>query len=396
MTQQRARILNEFYSGATGKAQGFRSFKNASTLASYFRKMKELLAYHYRVAYQADGHFTRESDGQVLPADVIELTGAQQWAMEKIMGILRRDDVDSEEVQAQLRHAVRQLYVAMICHVVGSVPFRSSVLSFCAMLSRRVYRKEDSDKRKGSSAAQGVWEERNGYNANLSALTWTAQLIIFDYACFQEQEDENQIPNFLRTMCQKFFQQLAETPFGHILQWRLYLFKVSETTVAKKQARWLLDGDTIEYRGTALHMKQVTQLMGAEYRQAHSLLHDELLLGRARNLVPIESWKLKDDLDMDGYGCSWLSDARNAELVDGADRALLCELQESPELRQIFLKDKGEDEQERRDDGAGAGNHQPDAGTGGQREREKGGGRRKEKNSVRGRLEYMRRMCNSF
>ncbi|KAL7940363.1 hypothetical protein V8C42DRAFT_362771 [Trichoderma barbatum] len=136
MTQQRARILNEFYSGATGKAQGFRSFKNASTRASYFRKMKELLAYHYRVAYRADRHFTRESDDQVLPGDVIELTRAQQRAMEKIMGILQRDGVDSEEVQAQLRHAVRQLYVAMICHVVGSVPFRSSVLSFCAMLSR--------------------------------------------------------------------------------------------------------------------------------------------------------------------------------------------------------------------------------------------------------------------
>ncbi|PKK43131.1 hypothetical protein CI102_13474 [Trichoderma harzianum] len=51
ITQQRARILNEFYSRATGKAQGFRSFKNASTLASYFRKIKELLTYYYRVAY---------------------------------------------------------------------------------------------------------------------------------------------------------------------------------------------------------------------------------------------------------------------------------------------------------------------------------------------------------
>ncbi|KAL7939993.1 hypothetical protein V8C42DRAFT_349840 [Trichoderma barbatum] len=183
MTQQRVRILNEFYSGATGKAQGFRLFKNALTLASYFRKMKELLAYHYRVAHRLDGHFTRESDDQVLLGDVIKLTGPQQRVMENIMGILRRDDVDSEEVQAQLRHAVRQLYVAMICYVVGSVP------------------KEDFDSRKGSSPSQGVWEEPNGYNTNLSALTWTAQLIMFDYACFQEQEDENQIPTFLRMMC---------------------------------------------------------------------------------------------------------------------------------------------------------------------------------------------------
>lgn len=44
-----------------------------------------------------------------------------------------------------------------------------------------------------------------------------AQLLIFNYACFQEQEDEDQIPNFLRTIYQKFFQQLAEMPFSYIL-----------------------------------------------------------------------------------------------------------------------------------------------------------------------------------
>jgi hypothetical protein len=35
MTQQRANILNEFYAGASGKADGFRYYKNASTL--YYR-----------------------------------------------------------------------------------------------------------------------------------------------------------------------------------------------------------------------------------------------------------------------------------------------------------------------------------------------------------------------
>lgn len=87
--------------------------------------------------------------------------------MEKIIGILWQDDINSKEVQAQLRHKVRQLYIAMICYMVGSVLFRLSVLSFCAMLSHRVYRKEDSDNCNGSSAAQ----EPNGYNTNLSALT---------------------------------------------------------------------------------------------------------------------------------------------------------------------------------------------------------------------------------
>ena len=47
MTQRRANILNEFYAKASGKADGFRYFKNASTLVTYFTTMKQLLVYYY-------------------------------------------------------------------------------------------------------------------------------------------------------------------------------------------------------------------------------------------------------------------------------------------------------------------------------------------------------------
>jgi len=80
------------------------------------------------------------------------------------------------------------------------------------MLSRNVYKGQD------------VWEEPGNFKSYQSALTWTVQMIFFDYACFEEQEDEDQIPVFLRKICQKFFQQLAETPFEHILRWQPYLF----------------------------------------------------------------------------------------------------------------------------------------------------------------------------
>jgi hypothetical protein len=76
-------------------------------------------------------------------------------------------------------------------------------------------------------AVRGVWHEPGNFNSSLSALVWTAQLVLFDYACFQQQADERKIPRLLRGLCQKWFQQLAEAPFGHILQWRLYLFEVA-------------------------------------------------------------------------------------------------------------------------------------------------------------------------
>jgi Lhr-like helicase len=323
MTQQRANILNEFYAGASGKADGFRYFKNASTLVTYFTTIKQLLVYYYRVVYNEDGHFTRAKPDQVLPRDVIQPTAPQIQAIDEIMEALAVED--KEEAELALKHAIRRLYLALICHTVGSVPFKSPVLSFCAMLSRKVRGK-----------GRGLWEEPGNFNSHLSALTWTAQLVLFDYACFQEQDDEDQIPVFLAKICKKFFQQLAETPFGHILQWRLYLFKVGKVAIAKHQARWLLDGQTVEYRGVELQMSQISDLVVSEYQQAHALLYDELLF-QAKDLIPMESWRLKDDLDLEDFGGSWLSHPSNSEFLEGAELALFRRIQSNAELRAMFL-----------------------------------------------------------
>ena len=67
------------------------------------------------------------------------------------------------------------------------------------MLSRTV-------QKQAVQARLGLWQEPGNFNHYLSALTWTAQLVIFDYACFQEQEDKSQIPVFLVKVCKRFFQ----------------------------------------------------------------------------------------------------------------------------------------------------------------------------------------------
>jgi hypothetical protein len=74
ITQQRANILNEFYTRASGKADGFWYFKNASTLVTYFTTIKQLLVYYYRIVYCNNGHFTRAQLEQTLPGDVIQPT----------------------------------------------------------------------------------------------------------------------------------------------------------------------------------------------------------------------------------------------------------------------------------------------------------------------------------
>ncbi|KAJ3464901.1 hypothetical protein MRS44_009687 [Fusarium solani] len=326
MTQQRAKRLNEFRDAggsSSGKPGGFRSFKNESSLTSYFRRMKQLLVYYYRVVFCEDGHFTRENEDQVLPRDVIEPTPQQQRAMEGIIDALREQDEmakeksadkeDDDERDAELKHAIRNFYVSLICQTVGSRPFRSAVLSFCAMLSRKkaFTRREAND---DEQRKRCVWNEPGNFNSNLSALTWTAQLILFDFVCFHKQDDEDGYPNCWRRCA-----------------------KTSRTAFAKNQARWSLDGQTIDYMGTKLHMEQVSQLVVSEFRQAHSLLYDELLFG-ANDIAPIEAWRLQDDLDLDDYGGSWLTDERNAEILKGTQDALLRQIEHRAELRGVYVR----------------------------------------------------------
>jgi hypothetical protein len=61
MTYQRRMALSDFTGGhsSPGKDRdkhAFRNFKNESSLTTYFRTAKELLAYYYRVVHREDGH----------------------------------------------------------------------------------------------------------------------------------------------------------------------------------------------------------------------------------------------------------------------------------------------------------------------------------------------------
>jgi len=217
MTQQRANILNEFYTGASGQAGGFRYRKEPSTLTDYFRVWQQLLAYYWRVVWAKEDHFTTssqpepelEQQGQGLLPNALQPTPSQAQATEAVLAALALDP-DEDEDQLLLQHAVRKLCLALICQQVGSTPFQSPVVSFCAMLSRAAVRGKAEPvelvEPTKPGHGHGAWQEPGNFNHYLSALTWTVQLVIFDYACFQEQDDEAQIPVFLAKVCKQFFQ----------------------------------------------------------------------------------------------------------------------------------------------------------------------------------------------
>jgi hypothetical protein len=62
-----------------------------------------------------------------------------------------------------------------------------------------------------------------------------------------------------------------------------------------------MDRQTVEFRRVALQILQILDLVVLEYQQAHALLYDELLL-QSKDLIPIEYWRLKDNLDLEDFG----------------------------------------------------------------------------------------------
>ncbi|MGH8010316.1 MAG: hypothetical protein ACREQ3_25255 [Candidatus Binatia bacterium] len=237
---------------------------------------------------------------------------------------------------SRLACAVRRFYIGLVCHDVGGVPFRSPVISFCAMLSRKKPRKGSGDeqtRKSGNSQKStrpsadeeldtddvwasrqkrklGTWVKPRHYTSHLSKLVWVAQLMIFETACFYKKGEEDQVPAVLERICRRFMHQKGETAYGHILQWRLYLGTVAESAISSTQARWSLDGEEMVLLGKRFSMNHVPQLVVSEYKMARTILFDKLLFG-AKDIPSVEAWMLHDDLDAEEYGGSWLTNERN-------------------------------------------------------------------------------------
>jgi hypothetical protein len=97
--------------------------------------------YYYQVVYSENSHFTRikaRLDPR-LPADIIQPTIPQIQAIDEIIKALVLED--KEKVELALKHVIRRLYLVLICYTISSILFKSVVLSFCVMLSRKVRRK---------------------------------------------------------------------------------------------------------------------------------------------------------------------------------------------------------------------------------------------------------------
>lgn len=64
----------------------------------------------------------------------------------------------------------------------------------------------------------GSWKVPGNYSSHLSAMIWTAQLVIFKSVCFKVTDRKDDILAALAQVYRKYIHQAGETAFGHILQ----------------------------------------------------------------------------------------------------------------------------------------------------------------------------------
>jgi Orsellinic acid/F9775 biosynthesis cluster protein D/Helicase conserved C-terminal domain len=315
LTWPRQLALNRFHTAATGKARGFNPHKAPSSLTTYLGYWKQFVSYYCRVVYQK-GHFTPSDGDRTTPEDSIQPTAAQQTAWEEAFRSAGHDE------RTTLQENMVTWSLSMICHEFGAHRYHSALLSFCAMLSVK--------------PSTLTWKEPGNYNSCLSGLIWVVQLIIF-YACARrEKSSQRDTLSSIEEHCEKFLKQDTETPMGEILGWRLLLFRVSKEMVGSHQAVWDPEEKTITYGDVDLHMDQIPQLLLSEFTKARRLLYDELLF-QAPGLPRMRGGALKDNLDADAVGSSFLQHWGNAELLQPLARSLIGVIQRSKRLRDSFL-----------------------------------------------------------
>ena len=100
------------------------------------------------------GYFTASQPEQQPLPNTLQPTSAQAQATRAVLAALAVDPQE-EGQQQQLQHAVRKLSLALICQQVGSTPFASPILSFCAMLSRTALRKPKQEGASSTGVAIG-------------------------------------------------------------------------------------------------------------------------------------------------------------------------------------------------------------------------------------------------
>jgi hypothetical protein len=83
-------------------------------------------------------------------------------------------------------------------------------------------------------------------------------------------------------------------------------------------------------------MDQIPTLLASEYQDCHRLLYNELMMSQT-TVSRMRSWVLKDGPNVDTIDWNFMQHRDNANLLKGADTALLSAIEQSEQLSRVFL-----------------------------------------------------------
>ena len=83
-------------------------------------------------------------------------------------------------------------------------------------------------------------------------------------------------------------------------------------------------------------MDQIPTLLASEYQDCHRLLYDDLMMSQ-KTIGHMHSWALRDGPNVDTIDWNFTQHRDNANLLKGADTALLSAIDRSEQLSHVFL-----------------------------------------------------------
>ncbi|GAB7336620.1 hypothetical protein MBLNU13_g10315t1 [Cladosporium sp. NU13] len=323
-------VLSRFQSthvDIVGRTRAFDPYKEPGTLKSYFGISQRFLSYFHRVVFPDEYYFDIvDTDEEVeRPEDVVEATDEQLAVWNDIWQIAKQEcqsEDDEEKKQTELKNRLLEMWMLIIGHNTGARRYQSPLLSFCAMLSIK-------------PSTKG-WLEPGNFNSHLSPMIWVVQLLIFYDSARKEQQGQGQTLQLVKRFCGRYLQQAVETPMGEILRWRLLLFKISKESIGDHEASWDENEQVLTYEDTELHMDQIPTLLESEYQDCHRLLYNDLMMSQT-TIGRMHSWALKDGPNVDTIDWNFTQHRDNANLIGGADTALLSAIDRSEHLSRVFL-----------------------------------------------------------
>ena len=326
VSRHNAKVINTFRSDEMNPDPMTR-LQQPGSLTKYIQTWQKLVCYFMRIV---EGSALRDdmfnaTDGQIetLTAVIREVKRLRLQTIVTDQTIVPGPDPDAHT--NRLDNLVRDFSMQLIQQPLRQRSFDSPVLSFLAALAW--------------DGSAKTWRKVNNLNSFISQLIYDCQLMTLSHClAVTANTGHRNLSEILTAFCREWTHNDTQTPMGELLALRLYAFQIGANTVNEAQIRWHRDGETLNYQNIRYSMTDLRTEIRHGIDAARHILETDLALGLG-DLPTFNISSLADNWDTAGVGESFLTDARNQDELEDADRWLLTRLAGDPVQAALFFRE---------------------------------------------------------